>query len=66
MSQLPHSLRKLEWNCQGEDRDLWRHVIQFRPSGIRVKRYSSIPALVSDDNHADPHPWTGASSLVPH
>ncbi|MBK9715416.1 MAG: DNA (cytosine-5-)-methyltransferase [Kouleothrix sp.] len=42
-----HSLRKLEWNCQGEERDLWRHVLQFRPSGLRVKRITSSPALVA-------------------
>jgi DNA (cytosine-5)-methyltransferase 1 len=41
------SLRKLEWNCQGEERDLWRCVLQFRPSGLRAKRYTSCPALVA-------------------
>jgi DNA (cytosine-5)-methyltransferase 1 len=45
--QFPASLRKMEWNCQGEDRDLWGHVLQFRPSGLRVKRMHSIPALVA-------------------
>jgi DNA (cytosine-5)-methyltransferase 1 len=44
---FPPSLRKLEWNCQGEHRDLWKHVLQFRPSGLRVKRYTSSPALVA-------------------
>lgn len=44
---FPASLRKLEWNCQGEVRDLWYHVLQFRPSGLRVKRYTSCPALVA-------------------
>ena len=44
---FPPSLRKFEWNCKGETRDLWEHVLQFRPSGLRVKRMSSIPALVS-------------------
>ena len=47
LRQLPPSLRKLEWNCQGEKRDLWRYVLQFRPSGLRVKRYTSCPALVA-------------------
>jgi DNA (cytosine-5)-methyltransferase 1 len=47
LQQFPPSLRKLEWNCQGEVRDLWQHVLQFRPSGLRVKRYSNIPALVA-------------------
>lgn len=45
--EFPPSLRKLEWNCQGEERDLWKHVLQFRPSGLRVKRYTSCPALVA-------------------
>jgi DNA (cytosine-5)-methyltransferase 1 len=44
---FPPSLRKLEWNVKGEKRDLWSHVLQFRPSGLRVKRYSSSPALVA-------------------
>lgn len=47
LRKLPPSLRKLEWNCQGETRDLWRYVLQFRPSGLRVKRYTSCPALVA-------------------
>lgn len=47
LKRFPPSLRKLEWNCQGEDRNLWRHVLQFRPSGLRVKRYSASPALVA-------------------
>jgi DNA (cytosine-5)-methyltransferase 1 len=44
---FPPSLRKLEWNCKGEERDLWKHVLQFRPSGLRAKRFATIPALVS-------------------
>jgi DNA (cytosine-5)-methyltransferase 1 len=44
---FPPSFRKLEWNCQGEERDLWKHVLQLRPSGLRVKRYSSSPSLVA-------------------
>ena len=47
LKAFPPSLRKLEWNCKGEDRDLWEHVLQFRPSGLRAKRYSSSPALVA-------------------
>lgn len=47
LKQFPPSLRKLEWNCKGEVRDLWRYVLQFRPSGLRVKRYSNVPALVA-------------------
>jgi DNA (cytosine-5)-methyltransferase 1 len=47
LREFPPSLRKLEWNCKGENRDLWKHVLQFRPSGLRVKRYASAPALVA-------------------
>jgi len=45
--RFPPSFRKLEWNCQGEERDLCKHVLQLRPSGLRVKRYSSSPSLVA-------------------
>jgi DNA (cytosine-5)-methyltransferase 1 len=47
LEKFPSSLRKLEWNCKGEKRDLWEHVLQFRPSGLRAKRYTSSPALVA-------------------
>ncbi len=47
LRQFPPSLRKLEWNCQGEERDLWKLVLQFRPSGLRAKRFTSVPALVA-------------------
>jgi DNA (cytosine-5)-methyltransferase 1 len=47
LRHFPPSFRKLEWNCQGEERNLWKHVLQFRPSGLRVKRYSSSPSLVA-------------------
>jgi DNA (cytosine-5)-methyltransferase 1 len=41
------SLQKFEWNCKGEDRDIWKYVIQFRASGVRVKRPSSAPSLIA-------------------
>ena len=47
LRSFPPSLRKLEWNCQGEVRDLWEHILQFRPSGLRVKRYTNSPSLVA-------------------
>jgi DNA (cytosine-5)-methyltransferase 1 len=47
LNAFPPSLRKLEWNCKGGSRNLWQYVLQFRPSGLRTKRYSSSPALVS-------------------
>jgi DNA (cytosine-5)-methyltransferase 1 len=47
LETFPPSLRKLEWYCKGEVRDLWEHVLQFRPSGLRAKRFTSAPALVA-------------------
>ncbi len=41
------SFQKLEWNCKGEDLDIWTHILQFRPSGLRVKRLAHVPALVA-------------------
>jgi DNA (cytosine-5)-methyltransferase 1 len=41
------SYQKLEWNCKGGDRDIWSYVIQFRASGIRVKRPTAAPSLVA-------------------
>lgn len=45
--QYPSSLQKLEWNCKGEKRDIWKYLIQFRASGVRVKRPTTSPTLVS-------------------
>ncbi len=41
------SHQKFEWNCKGEPRDIWRYVIQFRASGVRVKRATTAPSLVA-------------------
>jgi site-specific DNA-cytosine methylase len=41
------SYQKLEWNCKGAARNIWQHVVQFRASGVRVKRVESAPALVA-------------------
>lgn len=41
------SFQKFEWNCKGDKRNLWDHVIQFRASGIRVKRPTTAPSLVA-------------------
>jgi DNA (cytosine-5)-methyltransferase 1 len=41
------SFQKLEWNWKDGPRDLWQTVIQFRASGIRVKRPSAAPSLVA-------------------
>ncbi len=43
----PPSWQKFEWNCQGEIRNISKYIIQFRGSGIRVKRTNYSPALVA-------------------
>jgi len=47
IQQFPSSLQKLEWNCRGEERDIWKYVIQFRASGVRVKRRTTSPSLIA-------------------
>ena len=47
LKQFPPSFQKFEWNCKGEERNLWKHVLQFRASGIRVKRPTTAPSLVA-------------------
>lgn len=44
---FPPSFQKLEWNCQGESRNIWEYVLQFRASGVRVKRSNTAPSLVA-------------------
>lgn len=41
------SFQKFEWHCKNEARDIWRYIIQFRASGIRVKRPSTAPSLIA-------------------
>ncbi len=41
------SFQKFEWNCKEEARDLWQYLIQFRASGIRIKRPTTAPSLVA-------------------
>ena len=44
---FPSSLQKLEWNCKGGERDIWKYVIQFRASGVRVKKPTTAPSLIA-------------------
>ncbi|QOR70767.1 DNA cytosine methyltransferase [Ruania alkalisoli] len=46
IERFPASRRKLEWQAQDAAR-LWDCVLQFRPSGIRAKRLTHLPALVA-------------------
>lgn len=41
------SFQKLEWNVLGGKRNIWKYVLQFRASGIRVKRSTMAPSLIA-------------------
>ncbi len=45
-SDFPNSRRKLEWQAQ-DAASLWDTVMHLRPSGIRAKRATYLPALVA-------------------
>lgn len=44
---FPSSFQKMEWNAQGEDRDIDNFVLQVRASGLRVKRPTTSPSLIA-------------------
>lgn len=47
IQSFPQSFQKLEWHCKGGERNLWKYMIQFRASGIRVRRPTVAPSLVA-------------------
>ncbi|MEU1972861.1 DNA (cytosine-5-)-methyltransferase [Microbacterium sp. NPDC019599] len=47
IEEFPSSYQKFEWNAQGEERTVWNYVIQFRASGVRVKRPTTAPSLIA-------------------
>lgn len=46
VKEFEHSHQKFEWNAGDSDPTFRDKVIQFRPSGIRVKNGNATPALV--------------------
>jgi len=44
---LPSSFQKMEWNAQGEERDIDNFVLQVRASGLRIKRPTTAPSLIA-------------------
>ena len=46
IDEFPPSRRKLEWQAQ-DAKNLWDTVMHFRPSGIRAKKSTYLPALVA-------------------
>jgi len=45
--EFPSSQQKLEWNCKGEERNIWKFMLQIRASGVRVKRPTTSPSLIA-------------------
>lgn len=41
------SYQKMEWNAQGEERDIDNFVLQVRASGLRIKRPTTSPSLIA-------------------
>lgn len=53
-----HSHQKLEWNCQGEEFNLRKKIVTFRGSGVRIRRSTNAPTLVSATASQVPYlPW---------
>jgi DNA (cytosine-5)-methyltransferase 1 len=47
ITHFPPSFQKLEWNVKGGERRIWKYVVRFRASGIRVKKPTTAPSLVA-------------------
>lgn len=45
--EMPSSFQKMEWNAQGEERDIDNFVLQIRASGLRIKRPTTSPSLIA-------------------
>lgn len=46
LESFPPSRRKFEWQAQ-DSKTLWETIMHFRPSGIRAKKATYVPALVA-------------------
>ena len=57
VAEVLPSYRKLEWQAQDHARKLWSHAIQFRPSGVRVRPLTYLPALVAINQTSIIGPW---------
>ena len=58
--EFENSHQKLEWNCgksENSKLNLYDKIIQFRPSGIRVKMPTYSPALVLSSTQIPVFPW---------
>ena len=46
LEDFPPSRRKFEWQAQ-DTKTLWETIMHFRPSGIRAKKATYVPAMVA-------------------
>jgi DNA (cytosine-5)-methyltransferase 1 len=46
LKEFPPSRRKFEWQAQ-DAKTLWETIMHFRPSGIRAKKSTYVPAMVA-------------------
>jgi len=53
------SWQKFEWNVQGGERNVRNYIIQFRGSGIRLKRTDFFPSLVCVSTQIPIVGWQG-------
>lgn len=58
ISKLPsQSWQKLEWNVGDDERKIKNYIIQFRASGIRLKKTETSPSLVCTCTQIPMIPW---------
>jgi DNA (cytosine-5)-methyltransferase 1 len=58
IKKFENSHQKFEWNCGNEENPtIFNKIIQFRPSGIRVKKPTFSPALVLTTTQIPIFPW---------
>jgi DNA (cytosine-5)-methyltransferase 1 len=58
IKDFENSHQKFEWNCGNEEHPtIYDKIVQFRPSGIRVKKPTFSPALVLTTTQIPIFPW---------
>jgi DNA (cytosine-5)-methyltransferase 1 len=63
IKKFENSHQKFEWNCGTEENPtIFNKIIQFRPSGIRVKKPTFSPALVLTTTQIPIFPWVNLPS----
>ncbi len=66
IKSFENSHQKFEWNCGTEENPtIFNKIIQFRPSGIRVKKPTYSPALVLTTTQIPIFPWVNLPNGSP-